>query len=70
MVRRVRAESESRGFERARSLLTLEERVAVDDLEEVVRDAVAAWQAMRAQPEVTAVLGGGDGTSRGAVLDR
>jgi len=51
---------ESRAFERARSLLTLEERVAVDDLDEVVRDAVTAWQAMRAQPEVTAVLGGGD----------
>jgi len=51
---------ESRSFQHARSLLTIEERVAVENLDEVVRDAVTAWRAMRAQPEVTSVLGGGE----------
>ena len=48
-----------RWLSRARALLTVEERVAVDDPDDIVRDAVRAWSVMRTQPEVAGVMAEG-----------
>ena len=43
----------------ARTLLRPEERALVDDADDLVRRAVAMWEAMRCRPDVAALLGSG-----------
>ena len=43
----------------ARALLTSEERATVDDVQNVIAQAIAAYESLRARPDVVALLSGG-----------
>ncbi|MEO7275409.1 MAG: 3'-5' exonuclease, partial [Vicinamibacterales bacterium] len=53
------AEAEARWVQRARSLMTEEERVSVDAADEVALGAVRAWSAMRVRPDVVEATASG-----------
>jgi len=52
-------DAEARWVQRARSLMTAEERAGVDAADEVAQDAVRAWNAMRANPVVVEAMTSG-----------